>query len=85
MNKDTRFKYIVVDKLENLSFPPEIDAYETQLKLRLSATIYDTKTESFISNTYKSPYLTIFLTDLVNMADNPDEDDLNEGELPLKK
>lgn len=53
--------------------------------MRLSATIYDTKTESFISNTYKSPYLTIFLTDLVNMADNPDEDDLNEGELPLKK
>ncbi|CAK92892.1 unnamed protein product (macronuclear) [Paramecium tetraurelia] len=84
-NKELRLQYIVIDKLENLSFPPEIDAYETQLKLRMSATIYDTKTEQFISNTYKSPYLTIFLTDLVNMADNPDEGELNENEIPQKK
>lgn len=48
----------------------------------MSATIYDTKTEQFISNTYKSPYLTIFLTDLVNMADNPDDAEINENEIP---
>lgn len=50
----------------------------------MSVSIYDKMKESFISNTYKSPFLTIFLTDLVNMIDNSDDERNDEG-IKLKK
>lgn len=75
LGKEPRLKYINVLRIENLVFPPEMDSYKTSFRLRFSATLYDTRNEIFISNSYLSPYLPVIVNDIVQFDQNEDEED----------
>lgn len=67
--------YVNIYKLENLEFPPELDVYKTQFRFRLSATIFDARNQLFITNTYKSPFISFFISDIIDFGDEESENE----------